>query len=222
MEFWRSKLGFMLRLIRHVPPQLVMLKPWCYQRKPRDHNSEAFQKFKTETETLFSGTMGEGSEAWDCKAPVGFSGLGIPKHLLDLRFNFGDPAGCCHQRRRFTPFTARDWCCSQLGTCSPFWKYHADLLLFIGWAYTWSAPPGTSSENTQTAVKRVLDQLDGEQSSAYLAGADLDSFQISGAVASDTTPPALDSGAQAGPDAVRTGWHVLLGAALGVVLLLPL
>eukprot|EP00983_Pelagomonas_calceolata_P030800 967371-Pelagomonas_calceolata.AAC.1 len=160
-----------------------------------------------------------------------------------------------------------------LGTCSPFWKYHADLLLFIGWAYTWSgaqlwpatfecgasncfqhfsstcavanhsyvcstlhirrlnlnpftavcghaAPPGTSSENTQTAVKRVLDQLDGERSSAYLAGADLDSFQISGAVSRDTTPPALDSGAQAGP--VRTAWRVLLGAALGVVLLLAL
>jgi len=156
---------------RQVDVDFVMAEEAANQL--RDHNSEAFQKFKTETETLFSGTMGEGSEVT----------------LLDVAIR-----GAASRRS----------------------------LLEIGVAarYRFAAPPGTSSENTQTAVKRVLDQLDGERSSAYLAGADLDSFQISGAVSRDTTPPALDSGAQAGP--VRTAWRVLLGAALGVVLLLAL
>eukprot|EP00983_Pelagomonas_calceolata_P053375 1143266-Pelagomonas_calceolata.AAC.3 len=92
----------------------------------------------------------------------------------------------------------------------------------ISAAHCGTSPPGTSSENTQTAVKRVLDQLDGEKSAAYLAGADLDSLQISGAVASDTTPPEVDNRAWASLDPVGTAWRVLLGAALGLVLLLAL
>ncbi|KAF5827699.1 hypothetical protein DUNSADRAFT_196 [Dunaliella salina] len=95
------------------------------------------------------------------------------------------------------------------------------LAVDVAARYRFAAPPGTSSENTQTTVKRVLDKLEGDESSAaYLANADLDNFQISGVAARDTTPQ--DSGARGGPNPVGKAWRVLLGAALGVVLLLAL